>query len=35
MSFIAAVIANTPIWVWVLLAFLLSRGVVALRERQI
>jgi hypothetical protein len=35
MSFIAAVIANTPIWVWILFAFLLSRGFVALREREI
>jgi len=34
MSFIAAVIVNTPIWVWVLFAYLVSRGVVALRERE-
>ena len=35
MPFIAAVIVRTPIWVWVLLAFLLSRGFVALRVREI
>jgi hypothetical protein len=35
MSFVAAVILHTPIWVWVLFAFLLSRGLVALQEREI
>jgi multisubunit Na+/H+ antiporter MnhC subunit len=35
MSFIAAVVVHTPIWVWVLFAYLLSRGLGALREREI
>lgn len=34
MPFVYAIVVNTPIWVWVLLAYLVSRGVVALRERE-
>jgi len=29
------ILSHTPVWVWVLFAFLVSRGAVALREREI
>ena len=28
------ILSHTPVWVWVLFAYLVSRGVVALRERE-
>jgi hypothetical protein len=33
--FILEVLSHTPIWVWALLAFLISRGVVAMRPRVV
>jgi hypothetical protein len=33
--FILTILSHTPIWVWVLLAFLISRGVAAMRPREV
>jgi hypothetical protein len=33
--FVVTILAHTPIWVWVLLAFLISRGIMALRPREV
>jgi hypothetical protein len=33
--FIVTVLSHTPIWVWALLAFLISRGVAAMRPREV
>jgi Family of unknown function (DUF6622) len=33
--FVLLVVENTPIWVWLLLAFLIYRGIVALRPRAV
>jgi hypothetical protein len=33
--FIVTILSNTPIWVWVLLAFLISRGVAAMSPREV
>ena len=32
---IAQILSHTPLWVWVLLAFLISRGLVALQPREV
>jgi hypothetical protein len=33
--FIVTILSHTPIWVWVLLAFLISRGVAAMSPREV
>jgi hypothetical protein len=33
--FILTILRHTPIWVWVLLAFLISRGIAAMRPREV
>ena len=33
--FILTILSHTPIWVWVLLAFLISRGIMAMRPREV
>lgn len=33
--FVITILSHTPIWVWVLLAFLISRGIMALRPREV
>jgi len=33
--FIATILSHTPIWVWALLAFLIYRGLMALRPREV
>src|ERR1700678_3719319 len=33
--FVYQILVHTPIWVWLLLAFLVSRGVAALRPREV